>query len=109
MISTALAATALAETAPAVGTMDYTALMLKMLALLGVVIVLGFILIRYVGRVGQVRGRSTVQNFEILSWLKLEPKKTVYLVRIGKRTFALGAAESGLNVIAELNSDEIES
>ena len=108
MIGTVLAATTLAEAVPAVGAMDYTALMFKMLALLGVVILLGFILIRYVGRVGQARGRSSVQNFEILSWLKLDPKKTVYLVRIGKRTFALGAAESGLNVIAELNADEVE-
>lgn len=86
---------------------DFTSLMIKMLILLGIIVLLGFVLIRFVGNVGRPRGRGGDRHFEILSWLKIEPKKTIYLVRIGKRTFALGAAESQLNLIAEMNDEDL--
>jgi flagellar biogenesis protein FliO len=107
MIPGMLALAATAEQAVPVSDIDFTALMIKMLVLLAVIVVLGFIVIRFIGNVGRPRGRGGDRNFEIISWLKLEPKKTVYLVRIGKRTFALGAAESSLNVISEMTDEEL--
>ena len=108
MIFSFFALAAAAEPAMPSAQIDFTSLLIKMLILLGIIILLGFVLIRFVGNVGRPRGRGGDRHFEILSWLKIEPKKTVYLVRIGKRTFALGAAESQLNVIAELHDEDLE-
>ena len=108
MIFTLFALAVAAEPAIPVADIDFTSLMVKMLVLLGIIVLLGFVLIRFVGNVGRPRGRGGDHHFEIVSWMKIEPKKSVYLVRIGKRTFALGAAENNLNVIAELSDEDLE-
>lgn len=107
MIVALFALAAAAEPTVPVSEIDFTSLMIKMMVLLAVIVVLGFVLIRFVGNVGRPRGRGGERHFEILSWLKLEPKKTIYLVRIGQRTFALGAAESQLNLITELKDEDL--
>lgn len=103
-----LAMAATAETTSPVPEIDFTSLFLKMLALLAVVVVLGFVLIRYFGTSGHLRGKDGGKYFELISWHRLDPKKTLYLVRIGKRTFALGGTDSSVNMITELEADELE-
>jgi len=104
-----LMAVAWAQTSDAVSQPDFAGLFLKTMALLAIIVVLGFLLVRYVGHGGRGRGKSGNKDFEMLSWMRIEPKKNLYLVRIGKRKFALGSAEHNLNLIAELSDDDLES
>lgn len=44
---------------------------------------------------------------ELIGTLRLEGKRAVYLVRIGERVVALGAAEGGMSKVLELSPGEI--
>ena len=44
---------------------------------------------------------------ELLATLRLEGKRAVYLVRIGERVVALGAAEGGMTKVMELGPSEV--
>lgn len=103
-----LMAVAWAQTSDAASQPDFSGLFFKTMALLAIIVVLGFLLVRYVGKVGRVRGKSGSKDFEMLSWMRIEPKKSLYLVRIGKRKFALGSAEHNLNLIAEMTDEDLE-
>lgn len=88
--------------------LDFTGLFLKMIALLAVVVVLGFVLIRFMSPSGRFRIKGSNHHFELVGSYRLEPKKAVYLLRIGKRLFALGSAESNLQTLAELHDEDLK-
>ncbi len=89
--------------------LDFTGLFIKMVVLLAIIVIVGFIVIRFVGKGGSIRGRNSGRHFELLSWFRLGHKNTLYIVRIGKRVFALGAGDQQVNVISEMQEDELES
>lgn len=101
-------ATTVPEAAQPTSDMDFTGLFIKMIALLLVIVIMGFILIRYVGHSAKLRGKGSGAHFELVSWYRLEPKKTVYLLKIGGRLFAIGAAESNLNLISEIGEGDLK-
>lgn len=78
--------------------------------LMGLLIVLGlaFVLIKYVLPKTQMGRRSRAKWLTILDRVPLESRKSVYLLKIGSRYFAVGMAEQSVNVIAELPSAEGE-
>jgi len=48
------------------------------------------------------------QYFHILGRYTLEPKKSLYLVNIGKRYLVIGTAENGINLVTEVSREEAE-
>lgn len=88
--------------------MDFTTQFLWMLAALflvclGAVVFLRFFLPRLIGN----RRWNKQNHFEILSRFALDARRALYLMRIGKRYFVIGSAESGLNLISEIASEEL--
>jgi flagellar biogenesis protein FliO len=51
-------------------------------------------------------GRAT-GGLELLGKLPLDPRRAVYLVRIGKLVYVVGASEGGLVRLGELPADEV--
>jgi flagellar biogenesis protein FliO len=87
--------------------LDYSGLFIKMVVLLVVVIVLGVILLRYFMPSARLKGKKASHLFEVMSAHRLEQKKSVYIVRLGTRYFALGASEQNLNLLTELEGSDL--
>jgi len=86
---------------------DFTSLFIKMLLLLLLIMALGFLLLRFVKRSGSWHGKGQDNHFELLSWYRLEPKKSVYIIRIGKKIFALGVSDHNVNLLGELKPSDL--
>ncbi len=90
-----------------VGEMDFSGLFIKMVILLLLIVLLGFLLLKFVGRTNPWVAKGGANHFELVSWHRLDQKKSVYVVRIGKRVFALGGSEHSVNLISELNPSDL--
>ena len=53
-------------------------------------------------------GGSIGDAIKIIGRTHLSPKQALYMVRIGKRYVVLGATESAISMISELNEQETE-
>lgn len=88
---------------------DFTWLFLKMIGALGVVSVLAIVILKYVvPRLGFTKRFHQGKVFRVLNRFQLEPRKTLYLVNIGKRYLVLGVADSGIQVVTEVTKEEAE-
>lgn len=101
---------ALVETVPATpaATDSFTWLLVKMLVVLGAVCVLAVIVLKYGGpRLGAWRGVAGSKHIDIVARRALDPKKQLWIIRVGKRHFLLGSAEGAVNCLAELQDTDV--
>lgn len=86
-------------------TVDFTWLFVKMLAVLGVVIVLAVVIMKYLAP----KMRSKMGGyFDVLGRQALEGKKSLYFIKVLERYFVLGVSENAINKIAEIDKSEVE-
>ncbi|MBI2083110.1 MAG: flagellar biosynthetic protein FliO [Deltaproteobacteria bacterium] len=90
------------------GTPDFAWLFIKMIAGLILVLALAIVLIRYVlPRTGARWGRRPKDGWvRIVDRFALEPRKSLYLVKIAERYLVLGTGEGSLSLIQELTAEE---
>lgn len=87
--------------------MDFTWLFLQMLLALVVVCVAAILVLRYLlPKLSWAKKWQKGNQIELVARYGLDPGCAVYLVKIGKRFFALGGGEQGLQVITEVSSEE---
>jgi len=55
---------------------------------------------------GRSSGRTKASHVQVLERTYIEPKKAVYILRIGNRTLAVGVTEAHINPLAELDLEE---
>lgn len=88
---------------------DFTWLFFKMLLVLGIVCISAVLLLRYaVPHVGFLRKLNQGKFFSVRARQVLEPRKTLYIIQLGKKYLVIGAADHGINLITELSSTEFE-
>jgi flagellar biosynthetic protein FliO len=89
-------------------TPDFTWLFVKMV--IGLVLVLGLalVLFRYVLPRTKFARRGGASWASVEDTVRLDPHKSLYLVKILERYFVLGASEHGLQLITELPASEGE-
>ena len=88
---------------------DFTWLFVKMLMILVVVVVIVIIMLRYgFPRLGFFKPFQKGRYFTVLGRYVLEPRKSLYLVNIGKRYLVIGTADHGINLITEVTKEEAE-
>ena len=88
---------------------DFTWLFIKMLLVLVIVSVAAILLLKYaVPRFGFFKPFQKGSYFTVLGRYVLEPKKSLYLVNIGKRYLVIGTADHGINLITEISKEEAE-
>lgn len=88
-------------------TMDFTWLFIKMLLVLGIVTVAAILILKYaVPRIGIMKRFQRGRHFDVLGRHVLEPGKSLYLVKTGGRYLVIGAAESGINLLTELEEHD---
>jgi len=98
-------------TAPATGesAIDFTWLFVKMLLVLGIVSVAAILVLKYaVPHIGVMKRFQSGKHFEVLGRHTLEPKKTLYLIRSGKRYLVIGSSDHGINLITEVSENDIK-
>lgn len=75
-----------------------------------VVIVLAYLFTRFVaGRGGTMGLSGSNGQFKVLARLSLGREQSAALVKAGERYFLLGAAPSGVTLLAELTTEEVEA
>jgi len=88
---------------------NFILLLLKTVGSLIVITLLIYLVILYFKKfyMGK-RGLSVnSSSMKIIGTLFLAPKKTIYLVKIGKKVVVLGVTESNINYLSELNDEEL--
>jgi flagellar protein FliO/FliZ len=86
----------------------YGSALLRMLAALVVVCVLAYVVLRFGLR--RLAGPSPrASRMRVLERCPLGSGKALWIVRVGQRTFLVGAAEQGLNMLAELSASDLAS
>lgn len=64
-------------------------------------VVIRFLLPRFYGI------RKSQSKFKILERFPLEPRKTLYLIQVGKKNIVLGTSEHGMNKIDEIREEDL--
>jgi len=88
---------------------SYGDLLVTSLAVLGVVCVAAFALVRLVGRflaTGRVRGAHLL---DVVARVPLEPRRSLYVVEVAGKTLLVGTSEMGLSVLSELDGGEVRA
>jgi flagellar biogenesis protein FliO len=84
-------------------------LYLKLMVVLGVIIAAAFMLVHFALprlAAGRTPGACAIR---VAARLTLEPKKTLYVVRVGAEYFLVGASESGMQYLTTLDPERIEA
>lgn len=84
----------------------YTGLLLTTVLLLVAVAVVAYVLVRLLRR--GLEGRPVGEGLvAVLARVPLEPRRALYVVRVGGKTLLLGASEGGLGLVTELDGDAV--
>ena len=88
-----------------IGVLDY----LKLVLVLGLILALAFIVLR-VGLPGITGVRKLPTGaIQVAAQYPLEPKKNLYVIRVGQEYVLLGTTESGMHYLTTLDQDPIEA
>lgn len=69
---------------------------------LGLVCLVAYLSLTWLAR-RMPQGRGAMK---VLARQQLEPRRSLFVVKVADRTFLLGSAESGVNLVAELSAEE---
>ena len=104
---------ALAEAGPAgagaqaVPGQGYGELLMMSLGMVAVIGVLAVVAVKVMGR-GRLGGRRG-DLLEVIARQPLEPRRSLYVVRAGKRRLLVGTSELGVTMLTELDAAELEA
>lgn len=84
-------------------------LFIKMLIVLVIVCLFAIIMLKYVvPRLGLAGKMQAGKYIHLLSRLSLDPRKNLWIVRVGARHFLLGSGDGAVTKIAELDAKDVE-
>jgi flagellar protein FliO/FliZ len=84
----------------------YGGLLVTTVLLLIAVCVVAVVVVRLLRR--GLEGRAVGERLvTVLARVPLEPRRSLYVVRVGGKTLVLGASEGGLGLVTELDSDAV--
>lgn len=93
------------ESAP--GMTDYSWVLIKMLFVLGFVCALAFLLLRFLlPRYGQF-GKGSSLLVSVIGRYPLEPRKTLYVIRVSGNYHLIGASEQGISYLVPVPKEEV--
>ncbi len=82
------------------------AALVQTLVALAAVCGLAWWLLRWGGR--RALGHYGEGRVKVLERVSLDPRRSLFLVKLGERVLLLGASEQSLTVLAELRADELD-
>jgi flagellar biogenesis protein FliO len=78
---------------------------LSLLAVLGLMIAIAWAVKKYVLE-GRARG-SDVVDIEVLGQRTLQPKRSIFVLKILNKILVVGASEEGMKILTEIDDDDI--
>ena len=88
-------------------TADYGGMLLRMVLSLAVVCLLAYVALKW--GLGRLYGDSQSDDqMEVISRLRLAPKREILITRVGPRYLIVGSTETELNILGELTPNEVE-
>jgi flagellar biogenesis protein FliO len=86
---------------------DTFASLLQLGLVLAAVLALAFVVLRLL--LPRIFGVSSANSgpFEVLARYSLEPRKNLYIIKVGKEMFLIGSSESNIHFLTVLNAAEI--
>ncbi|MBP8810610.1 MAG: flagellar biosynthetic protein FliO [Kofleriaceae bacterium] len=86
----------------------YAGLLVTTVVLLAVVCLVAFVVVRLLRR--GLEGRPVGERLvSVVARVPLEPRRSLYVVRVGGKTLLLGASEGGLSLLSELDGAALPS
>jgi flagellar biogenesis protein FliO len=89
------------------GTGGFATQLVRTSVALIVVCVGAFWLVRYAAQRGLLGAQSRAKHLSVIDKIALDPRRSVHLVRVGRRVLVLGASDEGLRSLAELPAEEL--
>lgn len=96
-------------TVPATGenAVDFTWLFLRMMLVLGIVIIAAILILKFVvPKIGLAKHFQHGKIFSVIGRYVLEPKRSLYLVNVGKRYLVIGVSENAINLVTEISEED---
>jgi len=73
---------------------------------LGFLCLMAYVVFRYVAPIMNYRKGKGSSSLKIEERFPLEPRRSLYIVKAGKRRMLLGSSEGGVGLIADITNDE---
>lgn len=83
-------------------------LLVKTLVAMGVILGLIFVLFRYLVPKMQMGRLNQGSHIQIVERVGLEPRKNLYVVRVGKKNILVGTTEQSISNLVDLNESDLE-
>jgi len=91
------------------GSVDFTWMFIKVILILAFVCVIAFAVIKYVIPKASYLKQGSSSQIELLERFALEPRKSLYILKVGSRFLLLGSSENSLNALMELSEKDLLS
>ena len=74
-----------------------------------VLVLIGVCLLAFAGLrwLAKLHGQRAVGQMQVLAKLPLEPRRSMFVVKVGERGLIVGTSESGMNALGELTAAEL--
>lgn len=89
------------------GPVDFTWMFIKVIIVLAFVCVIAFAVIKYVLPRASFVKRGQDSQIELIERFALEPRKSLYILKVGSRFLLLGTSENTLSPLMELNRKDL--
>ncbi len=89
------------------GSVDFTWMFIKVIIVLAFVCVIAFAVIKYVLPRASFIKQGKNSQIELVERFALEPRKSLYILRVGSRFLLLGSSENSLNSLMELSRKDL--
>ncbi len=86
---------------------DFTWMFVKVILVLAFVCIIAFAMIKYVIPRASFLKRGEDSQIELVERFALEPRKNLYILKVGSRFLLLGSSEHSLNPLMELSKKDL--
>lgn len=86
---------------------DFTWMFVKVILVLAFVCLIAFAVIKYVLPKASFVRQGKGSQVELIERFALEPRKSLYIVKVGSRFLLLGSSENSLNPLMELSEKDL--
>lgn len=91
------------------GPIDFTWMFIKVIIVLAFVCLIAFAVIKYVLPRASFVKRGQGSEIELVERFALEPRKSLYILKVGSRFLLLGTSENTISPLMELDRKDLSS
>ena len=82
-------------------------LLVKTVLAMAFILALAFVVIRYLFPLFRFSGQARSSKIKVIDRAGLEPRRSLFIVRVGKKTALLGTSEQGISKVMDLSEEDL--